>query len=116
MINSMPRFSVSRTILIQAPLQTVHATVRDFKQWPVWSPWLIAEPDCRVTYADDGKSYTWDGRITGSGEMEVVNENAPNAIQSRTSSTTPSPSRWKLLHRRHPTACSKVIFQPAGAT
>lgn len=76
----MPAFSVSRSIHIDAPIEKVHGLVRDFRHWPAWSPWLIAEPDARVTFAPDGSGYSWDGRITGSGEMSVVSENAPTLI------------------------------------
>ncbi len=40
----------------------------DFKQWPQWSPWLIMEPDCRLDYATDGKSYSWVGKRIGAGK------------------------------------------------
>ncbi|MEM1083944.1 MAG: SRPBCC family protein [Verrucomicrobiota bacterium] len=89
----MPKFSVRKSIHIDAPVEKVHASVRDFKQWPAWSPWLIAEPDCPLTFADDGKSYSWDGRIIGSGGMEVVGEEAPGAIHYRLTFLKP----WKSV-------------------
>ena len=73
----MPKVHVSKSIFIDAPVERVYGIVRNFRQWPTWSPWLITEPDCAVTYADDGKQYAWDGTIVGAGEMEVVGE-APN--------------------------------------
>ncbi|MEP4077869.1 SRPBCC family protein [Haloferula sp.] len=79
------------SILIQAAPEKVHASVRDFKQWPAWSPWLIAEPDSALTFADDGMSYAWDGKITGSGNMEVANDDGPNAIHYKLTFLKP----WK---------------------
>ena len=73
----MPKFTVQKSVVIQAPAEKIYASVRDFRQWPVWSPWLNAEPGCPVSYADDGRSYSWDGKIIGSGEM-VVQEEKPN--------------------------------------
>lgn len=70
----MPRFSVSKSVLINASVDTVHASVRDFRQWGEWSPWLIAEPGCSVEFSDDGLSYSWDGKIVGSGGMEIIGE------------------------------------------
>ena len=55
----MPKISVVKSIVIGAPVERVYAVVRDFKQWQAWSPWLIAEPDAKVTCGDDGKSYAW---------------------------------------------------------
>ncbi|MEO8615774.1 MAG: SRPBCC family protein [Luteolibacter sp.] len=71
----MPKFHVHKAIFIEAPVKQVYASVRDFKRWPVWSPWLIAEPDSRMDYSADGKSYAWDGKITGSGVMKITGEN-----------------------------------------
>ena len=50
----MPKVSVRKSIVIDAPLEKVYEFVRDFKPWPAWSPWLITDPECKVSYADDG--------------------------------------------------------------
>lgn len=79
----MPKFNVRKSIVIQAPAEKVFATVRDFKQWQPWSPWFLAAPDCRLTYAADGRSYAWDGKIVGAGETGVITEEAPRSIKMR---------------------------------
>ncbi len=76
----MPKFHVSKSIFIEAPPAKVFALVRDFRQWPAWSPWLIAEPEAQLQYAPNGRSYTWDGRITGSGKMDIAGEDEPRSI------------------------------------
>lgn len=68
----MPKIHVTRSQQVPAPAGEVFAIVRDFKQWRPWSPWLIAEPACEVTYPQDGSGYAWDGEIVGAGKMEVV--------------------------------------------
>ena len=65
----MPLFTVSKSLRIAAPVERVSGLVRDFRSWPQWSPWLIAEPSVALSHSDDGRGYTWDGAITGSGEM-----------------------------------------------
>lgn len=95
----MPKFDVSKSIVINAPLEKVYATVRDFRQWQPWSPWLIAEPGCKVEYAEDGKSYSWDGEIVGAGTMEIVGEEAPRAIDYRLSFLKPWKSRSDVSFR-----------------
>ncbi|MFC7337948.1 SRPBCC family protein [Haloferula chungangensis] len=100
----MPRFTVSKSIRIQAPAETVHASVRDFKQWPAWSPWLIAEPDSKLSYSDDGKGYAWDGKITGSGEMEVIKDDPPHEIRSKLTFLKP----WKSICE------TSFFFKPSG--
>ncbi len=72
----MPKFDVTRTTTINAPQQKVYGMVRNLQQWVPWSPWLSAEPSCKLEYADDGKSYTWDGKIVGSGKISLLSESA----------------------------------------
>lgn len=71
---------ISRSITIEAPVDVVYQSILDFKEWPKWSPWLIAEPQCEVTYADDGKSYSWNGEFVGSGQMMVVDSRENESI------------------------------------
>jgi uncharacterized protein YndB with AHSA1/START domain/DNA gyrase inhibitor GyrI len=87
----VPKFNVDKSIHIAAPIKTVYQMVRDFQQWPAWSPWLLAEPDCRLRYPADGKGYSWDGKIVGSGEMEILGEEAPHRIECRLTFLKP----WK---------------------
>jgi len=59
-----------------APLKEINDTLRDFRQWPKWSPWLIMEPDAVLTYTDRqgqvGATYAWAGHLVGAGSMELV--------------------------------------------
>lgn len=75
----MPKYRVEESVVVNADPAKVQAIVRDFKQWPQWSPWLDSEPDCPLTYAEDGKSYRWDGSVIGSGENALVSE-APGKL------------------------------------
>ncbi|WP_269542824.1 SRPBCC family protein [Cerasicoccus fimbriatus] len=79
----MPKYSVERSILINAPRGKVYATVRDFHQWPQWSPWLICEPDAKLDFAKDGRSYAWIGQYIGEGNIAVTTENEGVAIDYR---------------------------------
>lgn len=79
----MPKFNVRKSIIIDAPIEKVYASVRDFKEWKVWSPWLIAEPGCRLNYAPDGRSYSWEGSIVGAGENGIIAEDKPESIDFR---------------------------------
>ncbi len=67
----MPAFTLARSITIDAPIDKVFTSLRDFRQWPAWSPWLITEPDAELTFSDDGSSYTWHGKYIGAGEMAI---------------------------------------------
>jgi len=79
----MPKIAIQKSVVIDAPIDRVFAVVRDFEQWPIWSPWLIADPGGEVTFPEDGLSYSWEGEVTGAGGMEVLREEAPESIDYR---------------------------------
>ncbi|MDQ8185572.1 SRPBCC family protein [Pelagicoccus sp. SDUM812002] len=68
----MPKFSLERSIMIRATAAAVFANVKDFQNWAGWSPWILAEPMCKLDYSEDGRGYSWSGDIIGSGKMEVM--------------------------------------------
>ncbi|MDB0037950.1 SRPBCC family protein [bacterium] len=76
----MPKISLTRTILIDAPVEKVFNTLNDFSTWTVWSPWLIMDPEAKVTVAGDKKSYEWEGPRSGAGNMAISNEETNKSI------------------------------------
>lgn len=100
----MSKFEVERSVLIDVPVERVFAMVRDFKTWPIWSPWLCAEPGCPVEFSDDGNEYAWQGEVVGSGRMKVTGEKVDHSIEYELTMLKP----WKSI--------SKVsfIFKPEG--
>jgi predicted transcriptional regulator YdeE/uncharacterized protein YndB with AHSA1/START domain len=76
----MPKFTVSKFNLINAPIEKVFQTINDFNTWRSWSPWLVTEPDAEVVVAKGGKSYTWKGNRTGSGSMEITSESENQSV------------------------------------
>ena len=70
----MSELRVEKSAKVKASPEKVYAVIRDFRQSPAWSPWLIAEPECLVKYSDDGKSHSCEGKILGSSEIKIVNE------------------------------------------
>lgn len=72
----MPAYHVKRTIQIKKPPEEVVAFLSDFRNWPVWSPWLIMEPECEVTYQGEpgqiGAGYHWSGSMVGEGRMTLT--------------------------------------------
>lgn len=71
----MPAYHVERSIVINKPIQEVNNSLRNYKLWPNWSPWLIMEPDATLTYSDRqgqvGANYGWSGVLIGAGSMEL---------------------------------------------
>ena len=71
----MPAFNISRSVIIDAPIESVIAAIEDFAVWPRWSPWLYMEPSAKVdVYGSAGQvghGYTWSGDMVGAGEMQL---------------------------------------------
>ena len=70
----MPKFNVSKSTTINAPVEQVFKLLNQFNNWKEWSPWLITEPGATVDVSADGKYYEWEGKRVGSGNMKVTSE------------------------------------------
>lgn len=70
----MPKLHIVKTIVIDANIEKIYTHLSNFNHWLAWSPWLIMEPDAKVTIAGDAKSYAWSGRRVGEGNMQIVSE------------------------------------------
>ncbi len=103
----MPAFSVSKSKTIQAPAEAIWPHLRRFEHWKAWSPWIIAEPDCKLTYRDDGSGYGWDGAIVGAGEIEVESERAHDKLDLKLTFLKP----WKSV-----SSTSFRLVERGGAT
>ncbi|MDI9335384.1 MAG: SRPBCC family protein [Cytophagales bacterium] len=65
-------YTVTRKIVIAKPIAEVFAYVRDFSNWPAWSPWTLHEPSAKVALdrpTEVGGTYAWDGQKIGAGNM-----------------------------------------------
>lgn len=68
----MAKMHIERAISIDASPEKVFNVISNFKEWVPWSPWLLMEPECELSYAEDGKSYDWKGNRIGSGGMTIL--------------------------------------------
>jgi effector-binding domain-containing protein/uncharacterized protein YndB with AHSA1/START domain len=70
----MPKFQVSKSITVDAPMDRVFEALVDFRTWTTWSPWLIVEPSAKVTVSENhsgvGATYHWVGEVTGEGQIK----------------------------------------------
>ena len=70
-------YTVTRATTIAAPIDTIHALLVDFHNWPSWSPWEALDPDMRRTYSGPdvgvGARYAWEGnKKAGKGWMAIT--------------------------------------------
>jgi hypothetical protein len=68
---------IERSLLIQAPAETILAHVNDFHRWRDWSPYEKLEPDLRREIGGApsgvGATYAWQGQgKAGAGRMEIT--------------------------------------------
>jgi hypothetical protein len=74
-------FHVRRSLEVGAPIEAAYAAVVDLKSWPMWSPWLMHEPDAQIVYSDNYQQedgfYSWEGEAVGAGKMTHI-EIRPN--------------------------------------
>ena len=87
----MPAVHVVKSITINAPIEDIHATLTDFHSWRAWSPWLIMEPEATLTVAEDNRSYSWEGKRVGSGNMSLLSEEGHQRINYKLNFIAP----WK---------------------
>ena len=76
----MPKMYISRSVDIQAPADKIYKIITDYNQWRAWSPWLISEPEAKVTVAEDTRSYEWLGTRTGQGNMKILKEEENKSV------------------------------------
>ena len=100
----MPKMHISKSIDIKSDNEKLFNTLNNFENWSAWSPWLIQEPDAKVTVSEDGKSYAWEGNRTGSGNMQITGEKNLESIDYDLTFLKP----WKS------TAKVRFEFKPNG--
>ena len=92
----MPAYHVERSIVIEKPIKEVRDSLKNYKEWPRWSPWLIMEPDATLTYSDRqgqvGATYGWSGVLVGAGGMELM-EVYDNALKMQINFVKPFKSQ-----------------------
>lgn len=76
----MSKLNVQKSISIETSAEQIFTILSDFSHWQNWSPWLILEKNAHVLISEDKKSYSWEGKRVGSGEMLISNENSPRRI------------------------------------
>lgn len=100
-------FEVRRSLLMSPDRQRIFDKVRDLKSWGDWSPWLMHEPDAKLTFSDnpdrEGGAYSWDGKHIGAGTLTHVRLDAPERIDQRIAFKRPFKSQsevwWEFADR-----------------
>lgn len=103
-------FSVSRSLAITAPAETVFPLVNTLRQWEAWNPWGKLDPNAKMTYegppAGVGASYTWVGNSkVGEGRSTIVESKPTELVRFRLEFFKPMKA----------TNTAEFTFKPDGA-
>ena len=101
------RVRITRTRLIEAPIDKVFAQVQDFANWNAWNPWLAHSGDVSLTLSGPGtvrgNQCTWDNPHAGAGMFELVRSTAPTRLQHKLRFQQPfqvrGRSQWTFIER-----------------
>ena len=70
-------YRVERSIVVNAPDSVVYKNISDFNNFLKWNPWSKMEPSAKVDISgpvsQPGHLYKWEGKETGTGQMEIRN-------------------------------------------
>ena len=87
------RFEVRRSQEMGLPAERIFSAVADLRSWPLWSPWLMHEPDADIVFGDDcrreGGHYSWNGQRVGAGRLTHVSLQPNSRIEQRLEFTRP---------------------------
>lgn len=81
-------FRISRSRIVAAAPDVVHAYVSDFRTWAQWSPWETLDPamkrELSGAAAGSGAVYAWWGNHqVGQGRMTITDSQAPRRVTIR---------------------------------
>src|SRR5262245_8313243 len=79
------RFSVSRSIVIEAPAESVYRVVAKLREWPTWTAWTVERyPDMKVAFSGPeegvGARQSWEGKASGKGSAEITKASPEEGI------------------------------------
>jgi uncharacterized protein YndB with AHSA1/START domain len=79
------KFSVQRSIVINASANRVYNLVVEPRQWANWSVWNQRDPNMKITYKGPpfgmGAKWEWASKSEGSGSMEFTRVEPDRAVE-----------------------------------
>lgn len=71
--------NTEKSASIKTSPDVAYEMVSNLKNWEQWSPWYQKDPEMKLTYdgpaSGKGAKYSWEGEISGSGKMEIIEAN-----------------------------------------
>jgi uncharacterized protein YndB with AHSA1/START domain len=71
-----PKFTVTRSLVVNAPPDKVYALVSDPRRWKEWSVWNQRDPSMQIAYSGppsgSGATWEWKSKSEGDGRMKFT--------------------------------------------
>jgi len=71
-----PAFTVTRSVIVNAPPEKVYGFVADPRGWQQWSVWNQRDPSMAITYSGPasgaGAAWSWQSGSEGDGKMTIT--------------------------------------------
>lgn len=117
--NKPDQFRVERSLVVNAPADSIRGYITDFHQWILWSPYEAKEPTMPRTYegpsSGTGSVYSWKGEQVGSGRMEILDVR-PEKIMIKLDFSAPfeahNTAEFLLEPQQNGTKVSWVMYGP----
>jgi uncharacterized protein YndB with AHSA1/START domain len=79
-----PRYTVSRTLAINAAPEKIYALIADPRGWKQWSAWNQRDPAMAIEYSGPasgtGAVWAWKSKSQGDGRMTFTSAEAPKRL------------------------------------
>ena len=99
-------YTVVRRTSINASVERLQGLIRDFREWPKWSPWEDIDPQMTRHYsgadAGVGAAYAWEGnKKAGKGSM-LITRDEPGQVDLDLKFEKPFPAQNRLTFTLRP--------------
>ena len=79
-----PKFTVTRSTLVNAPAEKVYGFVASPRAWKQWAVWNQRDPDMKISYSGPeqgtGAKWSWESKSQGNGSMTLTRADPPHAV------------------------------------
>jgi uncharacterized protein YndB with AHSA1/START domain len=106
-------FKIERSTRIQASPEKVYALISELKAFNSWNPWMRKEPSAQLTYGPStsgpGARYSWVGKESGEGSMEITEASPPSRVVFKLDFTKPFEAHNQALFTLTPDGSGTLV-------
>jgi hypothetical protein len=113
-------FSLSRSIAIDAPPETIFRLINDIKNFNEWNPFAKQDPTIVISYdgpqSGTGAAYSWDSKgKAGKGSLTITDAASPSRVNMRLDVEKPMEGHPRIVFALEPKGvATQVCWTMAG--